>query len=87
MYFFINKFNKHLYLQLDYYHPAMYRCYSRKNDMDEPPALDDGSSGLEAVVKKTDKNTRDNFENLEERFYRFGIRPEWLQVHKILNHR
>ncbi|KAG8184140.1 hypothetical protein JTE90_010186 [Oedothorax gibbosus] len=72
--------------QLDYYHPAMYRCYQRKNDMDEPPALDDGSSGLD-VIKKNDKNSRNNWENLEERFYRYGIRPEFLQVHKIINHK
>jgi hypothetical protein len=31
-------------LQLDVYHPALFRCYIRKNDMDEPPPLEDGSS-------------------------------------------
>jgi len=25
--------------------------------------------------------------NLEERFYRYGVKPEWLQVHRIINHR
>lgn len=25
--------------------------------------------------------------NLEETFYRHGIRPEWLQIHRIINHR
>ncbi|XP_054712888.1 chromodomain-helicase-DNA-binding protein Mi-2 homolog isoform X2 [Uloborus diversus] len=72
--------------QLDYYHPAMFRCFCRKNDMDEPPALDDGSSGLDAEKKQT-RHPRDNLMNLEERFYRYGIRPEWLQVQKIINHR
>ncbi|XP_071040279.1 chromodomain-helicase-DNA-binding protein Mi-2 homolog isoform X4 [Parasteatoda tepidariorum] len=73
-------------VQLDYFHPAMFRCYARKNDMDEPPALDDGSSGLD-TEKNGDRNSPDNLYNLEERFYRYGIRPEWLQVHKIINHK
>ena len=63
----------------------MFRCYCRKNDMDEPPALDDGSSDLDSVKKE--RRQRDNTFNLEERFYRYGIRPEWLQIHKIINHR
>ena len=25
--------------------------------------------------------------NLASRFYRYGIRPEWLQIHRILNRR
>lgn len=25
--------------------------------------------------------------NLEETFYKFGIRPEWLQIHRIINHK
>lgn len=62
------------------YHPALYRHYMRKNDMDEPPPLEDGSSyGRENIVEDP--------HNLEERFYRYGVRPEWLQIHRILNHR
>lgn len=53
--------------------------------MDEPPALDDGSSYLDS--QKKERRQRDNTFNLEERFYRYGIRPEWLQIHKIINHR
>lgn len=53
--------------------------------MDEPPALDDGSSDLDS--QKKERRQRDNMFNLEERFYRYGIRPEWLQIHKIINHR
>lgn len=54
--------------------------------MDEPPALDDGSSDLDSV-KKERRQRVDNMFNLEERFYRYGIRPEWLQIHKVINHR
>jgi hypothetical protein len=67
-------------LQLDVYHPAMFRNYQRKNDMDEPPPLEDGSS-YGKDMKEEDPH------NLEERFYRYGVRPEWLQIHRILNHR
>ncbi|KAJ8319853.1 hypothetical protein KUTeg_001440 [Tegillarca granosa] len=75
-------------LQLDVYHPAMYRHYIRKNDMDEPPPLEDGSSygGSDKVRKKAEARASDE-ENLEEKFYKYGVRPEWLQINRIINHR
>lgn len=66
-------------LALDVYHPAMYRNYIRRVDMDEPPPLEDGSS-YKDKVKDEDPH------NLEERFYRYGVRPEWLEIHRIINH-
>lgn len=69
-------------LQLDVYHPAMYRNYMRKNDMDEPPPLEDGSS-----YGQKDRNDQEDSDNLEEKFYRYGVRPEWLQVHRAINHK
>jgi len=68
--------------QLDVHHPAMYRNYIRKNDMDEPPPLEDGSS-----YGRDEKEIQEDPHNLEDRFYRYGVRPEWLQIHRILNHR
>lgn len=50
--------------------------------MDEPPPLEDGSS-----YGRDDKDIQEDPHNLEERFYRYGVRPEWLQLHRILNHR
>ncbi|KAJ8683101.1 hypothetical protein QAD02_018893 [Eretmocerus hayati] len=79
-------------LQLDVFHPLMYRNYSRKYDMDEPPKLEEPLDESDSRVKRLkdqDKNheqTRDEH-NLEERFYRYGIRPEWLVVHRVINHR
>ncbi|XP_067659338.1 chromodomain-helicase-DNA-binding protein 4-like isoform X4 [Haliotis asinina] len=67
-------------LQLDVYHPAMFRNYIRKYDMDEPPPLEDGST-------YRDKMDSEDPHNLEDRFYRYGVRPEWLQIHRIINHR
>ena len=50
--------------------------------MDEPPPLEDGSSfGKEGRLKEND------IHNLEERFYRYGIKPDWLQINRVLNHR
>lgn len=71
-------------LQLDVFHPAKYQNYYRKMDMDEPPPLDDGS-----YKEFGDKRLKleDDPYNLEERFYRYGVRPEWLQIHRVINHR
>ena len=50
--------------------------------MDEPPPLEDGSTyGKEREKDKEDPH------NLEERFYRYGVKPEWIMVNRIINHR
>lgn len=96
-------------LQLDVYHPSMYRNYCRKTDMDEPPALDNeqwqikkrikelkeaeedeefnAGTGKKKALKK--ERERDNLKEreLEERYYRYGIRPEWLEVNRVINHK
>ena len=59
----------------------MYRNYIRKNDMDEPPPLEDGSSYGRQEDLDEDPH------NLEERYYRYGVRPEWLQISRVINHR
>lgn len=74
-FFFLHVFHQ----QLDVYHPALYRNYIRRVDMDEPPPLEDGSS-------YKDKMKEEDPHNLEERFYRYGVRPEWLNIHRIINH-
>ncbi|XP_025906905.1 chromodomain-helicase-DNA-binding protein 5 isoform X3 [Nothoprocta perdicaria] len=72
-------------LQLELYHTVMYRNYQRKNDMDEPPAFDYGS-GDEDSQREKRKNKDPQFAKMEERFYRYGIKPEWMMIHRILNH-
>ncbi|XP_058807759.1 chromodomain-helicase-DNA-binding protein Mi-2 homolog isoform X2 [Phymastichus coffea] len=78
-------------LQLDVFHPLMYRNYSRKYDMDEPPKLEeplDEGDGRVKRRKDMDKAAGDKQElNLDERFYNYGVRPEWLIVHRVINHR
>jgi len=52
--------------------------------MDEPPALEDGSS-FGRPRHKTGMS-EDDPHNLEERYYRYGIKPEWMQIHRIVTH-
>jgi len=68
---------------MDVFQPAMLRMYVRKNDMDEPPPLEDGSSWGGKEKRKHEADV----DNLEDRFYKYGVRPEWLQIHRIINHR
>ncbi|XP_054640028.1 chromodomain-helicase-DNA-binding protein 5 isoform X2 [Dunckerocampus dactyliophorus] len=72
-------------LQLELYHTVMYRNYQRKNDMDEPPPYDYGSGEDEPHNEKR-KSKDPHYAVMEERFYRYGIKPEWMVIHRILNH-
>ncbi|XP_061112240.1 chromodomain-helicase-DNA-binding protein 4-like isoform X3 [Conger conger] len=72
-------------LQLELHCQVMFRNYQRKNDMDEPPSTDFGVEGDED--KSVKRKTKDPFyAQMEERFYRFGIKMEWMMIHRILNH-
>ncbi|OPJ89901.1 hypothetical protein AV530_011482 [Patagioenas fasciata monilis] len=74
-------------LQLEIFHLVMYRNYQRKNDMDEPPPLDYGSGDDDPKSEKRGGTGGDPlFGGMEERFYRYGIKPEWMTVHRIINH-
>ncbi|XP_034021766.1 chromodomain-helicase-DNA-binding protein 5 isoform X1 [Thalassophryne amazonica] len=72
-------------LQLELYHTVMYRNYQRKNDMDEPPPYDYGS-GEEELNSEKRKGKDPQYAVMEERFYRYGIKPEWMVIHRIVNH-
>ncbi|XP_078374198.1 chromodomain-helicase-DNA-binding protein 4-like isoform X2 [Oculina patagonica] len=74
-------------LQLEIYHPSMYRAYFRKNDMEEPPPVDDGDEDKETPAHVIQNSKTEDESNLEARFYKYGVRPEWLQIHRILRHR
>ncbi|KAJ8387203.1 hypothetical protein AAFF_G00159220 [Aldrovandia affinis] len=72
-------------LQLELYHSVMYRNYQRKNDMDEPPPYDYGS-GDEELKSEKRKAKDPQYAVMEERFYRYGIKPEWMVIHRIVSH-
>ncbi|BHF73229.1 choline dehydrogenase 5 [Sparganum proliferum] len=69
-------------LQLDVFHPIMLRVFFKKYDMEEPPPPEDGSTYRGRAREKVPDP-----QNLEERFYKWGVRPEWLQVQRIIDHR
>ncbi|XP_075884481.1 chromodomain-helicase-DNA-binding protein 3 isoform X5 [Nelusetta ayraudi] len=76
-------------LQLEIFHSVMYRNYQRKTDMDEPPSLDYGSGGEEenGGAKSEKRRAKDpEYAVLEEKYYKYGIKPEWMMIHRIINH-
>ncbi|XP_053318668.1 chromodomain-helicase-DNA-binding protein 3 isoform X2 [Spea bombifrons] len=70
-------------LQLEIFHTVMYRNFQRKNDMDDPPPFDYGSGEDEG---KSEKNKDPEYSDMEERFYRYGIKAEWMSIQRIINH-
>ncbi|XP_053675987.1 chromodomain-helicase-DNA-binding protein Mi-2 homolog [Anopheles nili] len=78
-------------LQLDVHHPLMFRYYTRKYDMEEPPkleeALDEQDNRYKRIQRMREVNGNLNETELEEKFYRYGVKPEWLMVHRVINHR
>uniref|UniRef100_A0A1B6DUE7 Chromodomain-helicase-DNA-binding protein Mi-2 homolog n=1 Tax=Clastoptera arizonana TaxID=38151 RepID=A0A1B6DUE7_9HEMI len=73
-------------LQLEVFHPIMIRTFMRKYDMDEPPKLDEPIDENDGRMKRI-KDAKVNEQYLEEKYYRYGIKPEWLIIHRIINHR
>ncbi|KAI6170672.1 hypothetical protein M3Y97_01127400 [Aphelenchoides bicaudatus] len=52
------------------------RMYWLRNDSNNPPEMEDAPN----------KHKENDPLQLEQRFYRYDIKPEWLQIHRILNH-
>uniref|UniRef100_A0A3Q3GY62 Chromodomain helicase DNA binding protein 3 n=1 Tax=Labrus bergylta TaxID=56723 RepID=A0A3Q3GY62_9LABR len=76
-------------LQLEIFHSVMYRNYQRKTDMDEPPSLDYGSGAEDenGVGKSEKRRAKDpQYAIMEDKYYRYGIKPEWMMIHRIINH-
>uniref|UniRef100_G3P6X0 DNA helicase n=1 Tax=Gasterosteus aculeatus aculeatus TaxID=481459 RepID=G3P6X0_GASAC len=74
-----------LELQLELNCQVMFRNYQRKTDMDEPAPVDFGGEGYEN--KRTKRKNKDPlFVHMDQEFYRYGVKMEWLMIHRILNH-
>uniref|UniRef100_A0A8C4QBV8 Chromodomain helicase DNA binding protein 3 n=1 Tax=Eptatretus burgeri TaxID=7764 RepID=A0A8C4QBV8_EPTBU len=74
-------------LQLEIYHNVMYRNYQRKNDMEEPPPFDYGSAEEDdGKVGGRGSSANTTVADMEKRFYRYGIKPEWMEIQRILIH-
>lgn len=68
----------------------MHRNYQRKTDMDEPPCLDYGSGAEDenAVGKNEKRRAKDpQYAIMEDKYYKYGIKPEWMMIHRIINYR
>ncbi len=76
-------------IQLDVFHPQTYKMYLRKNDMDEPPIFDEDGENEGASHARRLKHHSQKADPLKlyERFFKYGIRPEWLEIHHVVNKR
>lgn len=64
----------------------------RRKPVVEPDAEDEEDAEVTAATgkKKGERKTqlaKSSQVNLEETYYKHGIRPEWLQIHRIINHK
>lgn len=61
--------------------------------MEEPPKLEEALDEDDNRYKRIKKHragedpSNDIEQQLEEKFYRYGVKPEWLIVHRVINHR
>ncbi|XP_031349384.1 chromodomain-helicase-DNA-binding protein Mi-2 homolog isoform X2 [Photinus pyralis] len=72
-------------IQLEVYHPLMLRNYSRKFELEEPPKFDEQMDEEPSNYKLQCSKLRTA--ELEERFFKYGVKPEWLLVHRVISHR
>ena len=71
-------------LQVEVHQSSLWRCYIKKiGDSQQPPSTADAENEGE----EDDEVSRRYYNpKLEQRYYKNGVRPEWLCVHRILNH-
>ncbi|PAV85356.1 hypothetical protein WR25_12784 isoform B [Diploscapter pachys] len=63
---------------MEVYFMPLLRMYWRKYDSENPPIFD------ESTIQRHHKDN-DPYE-LREKYYQYGVKPEWMQVHRIINH-
>jgi len=72
-------------LQLEVHQSSLWRCYIKKITEQKTPPLTVDNEG---EAEEDDEVSRRYYNpKLEQRYYKNGVRPEWLVVHRILNHR
>jgi SNF2 family DNA or RNA helicase len=71
---------------IEVHHKILWRNYTTKNDMQNPPSS-------ESLVDKTetDEDKEDDVKyydsKLDKVFYKNGVRPPYLQIHRVLNYK
>merc|ERR1719450_61670 len=74
-------------IQLDVYTPQAYRMYLRKNDMDAPRRYDEEGEEEEAGSRRLKHHKHEDPRQMFKKFYRYGIKPTWMQPNRVLNKR
>ncbi|CAF1342694.1 unnamed protein product [Adineta steineri] len=76
-------------LQVEVHQSSLWRCYIKKiGDAKQPQLTVDIEGEVEGEEVVDDEVSRRYYNpKLEQRYYKNGVRPEWLCVHRILNHR
>jgi hypothetical protein len=72
-------------LPLEKWNRTFIGVYWRMNNSEVPPENDDGSTDAESGQIANQEKESDPL-NLEMRFYRYGVKPEWMQIHRVVNH-
>ncbi|CAL2045343.1 unnamed protein product [Caenorhabditis brenneri] len=65
-------------MMMEVHFRMLYVMYWRKNDSEIPP-------DFEESIASRHHSDNDPFK-LRERYYQFGVKPEWMQIHRIINH-
>ena len=71
--------------QVEVYHKILWRCYTNRTDMVNPPTTE----SLQDNNGEDDEQFNQKYYDpkLEKSYYCNGVRPQWLRIHRILNHK
>ncbi|XP_065564759.1 chromodomain-helicase-DNA-binding protein Mi-2 homolog [Artemia franciscana] len=72
---------------MEVYHMNLLRHYTRKVDMEEPPKMEDLLIKEEEKAAKNKQKMTEDLDDLDELYYQYGVRPDWLVAHRVINHR
>lgn len=65
-------------MMMEVHFRMLHIMYWRKNDSEMPP-------DFEESITSRHHSDNDPYK-LRERYYQYGIKPEWMQIHRIINH-
>uniref|UniRef100_A0A0N4ZGI1 DNA helicase n=1 Tax=Parastrongyloides trichosuri TaxID=131310 RepID=A0A0N4ZGI1_PARTI len=71
-------------MAVEIHHAQTWRTYFRKNDPEVPPNYENDEDGDEERAHR--KNKAHDPLDLYDRFYKYGVKPNWLVVQRIINH-
>lgn len=73
---------------IEVHHKILWRNYVTRNDMSSPPSSESLKENDEENIEKDDEYSQKYYNPaLESKFYKNGVRPCYLQIHRILNYK